>query len=352
MGFIQKELAHFFERPTKVQIDVTNKCNFDCRYCYNKNNDFLNEPELDDTQLLDLVDKIIKELNPVVISFSGGEPLLRKKVLIQAISKLKNKDIDAWLTTNASLLNMDVINELKNNGLNKIFTNIDSDDSAIHDVLRGKQGSFSKSIETIRQLVEVFGSENVITTLVVTKKNYKSVVPMVKLSKQLGVKRSHLLDFIPISEESKSLMLSKEEWLDLKKDIASANMLSDIQLQLCHAFLFMSDKNREMDFPFCMAGRFTMVITASGNIVPCNHLKKKELYCGHALKDNLLDVWQNSEMLSKFRDYDCADKGCDTCQKFRTCAGGCKAMTYMLKGTCFDKDPYCEEFGSYAVQRK
>lgn len=84
----------------------------------------------------------------------------------------------------------------------------------------------------------------------------------------------------------------------------------------------MSDENRKMDFPFCMAGRFTMIITASGNIVPCNHLKKKEFYCGNALTDNLLDVWQNSEMLCKFRNCDCSDKGCETCKKFKTCAGG------------------------------
>ena len=349
MGFIQQEFSRFFERPTKVQVDVTNKCNFDCRYCYNKNNDFLKEAELGDTELLSLIDKIVKELNPVVISFSGGEPLLRKKCLIQAIEKLKNQDIDTWLTTNASLLNTETIGELKNAGLNKIFTNIDSNDPYIHDMLRGKKGSFSKSMETIRQLVEILGADNVITTLVVTKENYKSVVPMARISKELGVNKCHLLDFIPISEETRRLMLDKSEWLELKNEIVSSGIQKDIVLQLCHAFLFMSDENRGMDFPFCMAGRFTMVITASGHIVPCNHLKKKEFYCGHALRDNLLDVWQNSEMLSKFRNYDCSDKGCDKCKKFKTCTGGCKAMTYMLKGTCFDKDPYCEEFGAYAV---
>jgi len=349
MNFIQQEFSKFFARPTKVQIDITNKCNFDCRYCYNKNNEFLKEPEMSDAQLLQLLDKIIQELNPVVVSFSGGEPLLRKKLLLQALEKLKNKDIDAWLTTNASLLNIDVINELKNAGLNKIFTNIDSDDPSTHDMLRGKQGSFSKSMETIRQLANTMGSENVVTTLVVTNKNYKSVVPMAKLSKQLGVNKCHLLDFIPISDESKSLMLNKQEWLALKKDIENSGIKKEINLQLCHAFLFMSDENSKMNFPFCMAGRFTMVITASGHIVPCNHLKKKEFYCGNALKDNLLDVWQHSEMLSKFRNYDCADKGCESCKKFKTCTGGCKAMAYSIKGNCFDKDPYCEEFHAYEV---
>ena len=349
MGFIQQEFSKFFVRPTKVQIDVTNKCNFDCRYCYNKNNDFLGEQELSNEQLLQLVDKIVSELNPVVVSFSGGEPLLRKTVLLQAINKLKDKDIDVWLTTNASLLDSNVICELKDAGLNKIFTNIDSEDPSVHDMLRGKQGSFSKSMETIRQLADIVGADNVVTTLVVTKKNYKSVVPMAKISKQLGVNKCHLLDFIPISQESKSLMLNKEEWFELKNDIEVSGIRKEINLQLCHAFLFMSDENSKMNFPFCMAGRFTMIITASGHIIPCNHLKKKEFYCGNALEDNLLDVWQNSEMLNKFRHYDCSDKGCDSCKKFKTCTGGCKAMSYMIRGNCFEKDPYCEEFEAYEV---
>lgn len=349
MGFIQQEFSTFFARPTKVQIDITNQCNFDCRYCYNKNNDFLNAPELNDEQLLLLVDKIIKELNPVVVSFSGGEPLLRKKVLIQAIHKLKDKDIDIWLTTNSSLLNTDTIYKMKNAGLNKIFTNIDSDTSSIHDMLRGKQGSFSQSMKIIRQLANIMGAENVVTTLVLTNKNYKSVVPIAKISKQLGINKCHLLDFIPISEESKRLMLNKQEWLELKSDIDKSGIQKDINLQPCHAFLFMSDENRKMNFPFCMAGRFTMIITASGNIVPCNHLKKKIFYCGNALNGNLLDIWQNSEMLNKFRHYDCSDKGCSNCKKFKTCAGGCKAMAYMINGNCFDKDPYCEEFNTYEI---
>ncbi len=86
MNIIEKNFSQYFERPTKVQIDVTNKCNFDCRYCYNKNNDFLGQTEFSDEQLLKLVDKVIEEVNPVVISFSGGEPLTRKDILLKAIS--------------------------------------------------------------------------------------------------------------------------------------------------------------------------------------------------------------------------------------------------------------------------
>jgi len=57
MNVIEKNFSQYFERPTKVQIDVTNKCNFDCRYCYNKNNDFLGQTDSDDNCFLGEIDE-------------------------------------------------------------------------------------------------------------------------------------------------------------------------------------------------------------------------------------------------------------------------------------------------------
>lgn len=349
MNNIEKNFSQYFERPTKVQIDVTNKCNFDCRYCYNKNNDFLGQKEFSDEQLLKLVDKVIEEVDPVVISFSGGEPLTRKDILIKAISKLKDKDIYSWLTTNASLMNKEVAVSLKEAGLYKIFTNIDSNSQEVHDSLRGFTGSLSKSLQVIKDLVAVFGGDNVVGTSVVTKENYKSIIDSARLAIDLGVSKYHLLDFVPISKDSQQLMLSRDEWLELKEDIAKSDIAKDIKLQLCHSFLFMSDEYKKMNFPFCMAGRFTMVITASGEVVPCNHLKKKEFLCGNVFEQNLLDIWQKSDILRRFRYYDYLDKGCGNCKRYVQCVGGCKAMAYMLKKDAFGVDPYCQEFNSHEI---
>lgn len=332
-----------------MQIDVTNRCNFDCCYCYNKNNDFLNQPEFSDEQLLKLVDKVIKELNPVVVSFSGGEPLTRKGTLVKAISKLKDTDIYTWLTTNASLMNKNVAVSLKEARLDKIFTNIDSNSQEVHDSLRGFKGALSKSLQVIKDLVDVYGGENVVGTSVVTKENYKSIIDSARLALDLGVSKYHLLDFVPISKVSQKLMLSKDEWLELKEDIEKSDIAKDIKLQLCHSFLFMSDEYKKMNFPFCMAGRFTMVITASGCVVPCNHLKKKEFLCGKVFEQNLLDIWQKSNILKKFRYYDYLDKGCGNCKRYAQCVGGCKALAYMLKQDAFAADPYCQEFNSYEI---
>lgn len=349
MNIIEKNFSQYFERPTKVQIDVTNRCNFDCRYCYNKNNDFLGQKEFSDEQLLKLVDKVIEEVNPVVISFSGGEPLIRKDILLKAISKLKDNDIYSWLTTNAFLMNKDLAVRFKDAGLNKIFTNIDSNSQEVHDTLRGFTGSLSKSLQVIKDMVAVFGGDNIVGTSVVTKKNYKSIVHSARLAVDLGVSKYHLLDFVPISKDNRELMLTREEWLGLKDDIEKSDIAKNIKLQLCHSFLFMSDEYKKMNFPFCMAGRFTMVITASGEVVPCNHLKKKEFLCGNVFEQNLLDLWRKSDILRKFRYYDYLDKGCGNCKRYAQCVGGCKAMAYMLKKDAFGVDPYCQEFNSHGI---
>lgn len=237
----------------------------------------------------------------------------------------------------------------KGSGLNKIFTNIDSNSQEVHDTLRGFTGSLSKSLQVIKDMVAVFGGDNIVGTSVVTKKNYKSIVDSARLAVDLGVSKYHLLDFVPISKDSRELMLTRGEWLELKDDIEKSDIAKNIKLQLCHSFLFMSDEYKKMNFPFCMAGRFTMVITASSEVVPCNHLKKKEFLCGNVFEQNLLDLWRRSDILRKFRYYDYLDKGCGNCKRYAQCVGGCKAMAYMLKKDAFGVDPYCQEFDSHEI---
>lgn len=344
MSFIKEEYDFYYQRPAKVQIDVTNRCNFNCIYCYNKNNDFLQNKELTDDELLQLAERVINELDPVVVSLSGGEALLRKNILLKLIKKFSDAEIDTWLTSNISLMDEATIYELKEAGLKKLFTNLDSETPEVHDYLRGHNRSYEKSLATIKQLVDILGGDKVITTIVLTNQNYKSVNAIADLSIKLGAHKMHMLDLIPISQDNQKLMLNKEQWLELKKDVENYPQADKIELQLCHSFVFMSDSYKKMNFPFCMAGRFTMVITADGSVVPCNHLKFKHFYAGDAKTENLLELWQNSPVLKQFRYYDFSDTTCKSCNRFKQCNGGCKAMSYALLKNAFLQDPYCKEF--------
>ncbi|HAP8311614.1 TPA: radical SAM protein [Enterococcus faecium] len=74
------QMGEIVRGPSQISIDVTYKCNFRCKHCYNASggdNCFMDN-ELTDDELLELT-KDICNLKPYNICFCGGETLLRKK---------------------------------------------------------------------------------------------------------------------------------------------------------------------------------------------------------------------------------------------------------------------------------
>jgi len=95
-----------------VNLWVTNRCNFKCRYCYVQPNN----NDLDLT--IETVDKIIKFISQtiksdqaLIVNFHGGEPLLNFDVIIYFIEKCdsKFKNVSYGMTTNGYLLNDNII---------------------------------------------------------------------------------------------------------------------------------------------------------------------------------------------------------------------------------------------------
>ena len=83
-----------------LMYDITMNCNLRCIHCYN--NEFLDagqSVEIDVREVIDGLSKI-KFTNIVI---QGGEPLLVKN-LEKLIEELNNKDINVFITTNATLL--------------------------------------------------------------------------------------------------------------------------------------------------------------------------------------------------------------------------------------------------------
>lgn len=75
--------------PLQVQFDITNKCNFRCLHCYNKSGE--NEAchdELTDSDVIALFADFAK-MRPFNICFCGGEPLLRKELILTVSHKVK-----------------------------------------------------------------------------------------------------------------------------------------------------------------------------------------------------------------------------------------------------------------------
>lgn len=106
---------------------LTNKCNFNCTYCFEKNKkkDDMNKETIKKAiDLLFLDNKNDKK----TISFFGGEPLLRVDLIEYAINYIKQNNwydlTEFSITTNGSLYNDRIMEIIKQNNIH-IMTSVD-----------------------------------------------------------------------------------------------------------------------------------------------------------------------------------------------------------------------------------
>jgi uncharacterized protein len=114
-----------------IVLNVTNQCNLACTYCYEYGEDKIVDTEhgkqskfMSETTARDAVDLLLKESGRVAhMTFFGGETLLNFAVLKSTIVYARRraaevgKTIDFSLTTNATLLSVDIIEFLADNDI-------------------------------------------------------------------------------------------------------------------------------------------------------------------------------------------------------------------------------------------
>lgn len=141
--------------PYQLAFDITNKCNLRCLHCYNKSgeNVIINN-ELTDDEVIKFI-KDIANMNLYNFCFCGGEPLLRKDLILKCTKILNASGSKVSLVSNGLLLTKEIAYELKEAGVSKIQISIDGASECTHDRLRNKKGAFLKAINALNILREV-----------------------------------------------------------------------------------------------------------------------------------------------------------------------------------------------------
>jgi sulfatase maturation enzyme AslB (radical SAM superfamily) len=106
-----------------VQIELTNRCNFDCPFCFRKKMTREQGDMTEDTFKASL--KLVKSMKiPEVWLHNWGEPLLHPDI-VKFINMAKQ--LKVGFTTNGKLLSKDLILELKKAGLSCLDISINMD---------------------------------------------------------------------------------------------------------------------------------------------------------------------------------------------------------------------------------
>ncbi|MFX1325182.1 MAG: SPASM domain-containing protein, partial [Promethearchaeota archaeon] len=85
-----------------------------------------------------------------------------------------------------------------------------------------------------------------------------------------------------------------------------------------------------------------LTVTAQGEVVPCLYLTDFNL--GSFLTNDLEQIYSNpkANYFLEPENYKKYIKGyCNQCPDYSICGGGCKVVSYALKGSIFETDPLC-----------
>lgn len=279
--------------PTKVDIFFTERCNLKCKFCnYSKITPKVIEQEMSDKKILRLIDEIC-EMNIKVFGVLGGEPFLRKKVLLESMEKIKKCGINGSIVTNGTLLEKKDVERIVMMEWDLIRFSVDGLEKT-HEYLRGVKGCFKKVMGSIKTFYEVkkrFNSNfpTVEINFVLTNRNYQELGKLIQEASKYEINFVYILPMIELTEESKQLKISEKEVLRVNKFLEEVRKIGEqcgiksnvdeiIQKNL---FLY-SNRMEKIIFeekgklPVCFLPWYTININSDGSVTPCAQWPKSE----------------------------------------------------------------------------
>ena len=97
-----------------------------------------------------------------ILTFSGGEPLLRKD-LYDAIERASDNGMLCTIASNGTLMTREVAEKLAKAGIKRVEIGLDGATPGTHDFLRNKAGSFEATIEGIENCASAGFDELAVT---------------------------------------------------------------------------------------------------------------------------------------------------------------------------------------------
>ncbi len=262
--------------PDQFSIAVIRACPNDCIHC--------SAPSRQGGVLEDqIIINIIKEaldLGSYLITFDGGEPLLRNS-LANLVSSVDNRAVATTFSSGYKLTE-ELAYRLKQAGLYAIRISVDSPYEIEHDRVRGRKGAFIDAISGVEAalkaglLVDLF--------MVTSQMNIDSLEDTFSLASDIGVHELSLYEIVAVGR-----------WASHQDEVLSAEDVKT--LEMFHKKKNRADGPRVTALPYmlsdrmfgCFAGRRWIHVDASGNALPCAYMP---LGFGNIRDKRLKEIWR------------------------------------------------------------
>lgn len=150
--YVRKNNGRIGTKQRGIDLNFNNACNLRCKYC------FTNSPkgdhakdELPIPMVADLANQA-DDLGIFEFDLQGGELLLQPEKLFQVLEAIKPERFYLYLTTNGYFLDEKMAQDLAKAGVSRVSVSVDSFDEKTHDEIRGRQDSWRRAMEGLKNV--------------------------------------------------------------------------------------------------------------------------------------------------------------------------------------------------------
>ncbi|SEI74596.1 radical SAM additional 4Fe4S-binding SPASM domain-containing protein [Lachnospiraceae bacterium A10] len=307
--------------PMSIEIELTRRCNWRCRFCYNvwKHTEKINVGvDLDINIFKRIIDECVRN-GCNTIKISGGEPTYHP-FFNEMVSYASAKGCKLVILTNGSNVDEAFIKLIKENNVLKVLLSLHGLKEQ-HEEFTGVQGSYDTTISAIKLLIEN-GVDISVETLLSKKVTNSILLEMAGVLKELGVKYWNFMPFV----KTGSAKIDNEYLVDISSfDESIEKIISEygviVRVVCSQKLCYKGEEGMDKQYvdANCGAGIYWLSVSYDGKVRSCPH---SDIYAGFVL-DGIEKIYierikpRIMKIISKKEDE------CALCLKYDECKGGC-----------------------------
>lgn len=313
----------FYEEPklSFLWLELTSKCNNKCLHCYSSSDACRNDDKLTHERWMSLIADARKE-GATSIQLIGGEPLMypRWRELVIKANEEGYEFIEIY--TNATLVDDSCVEFFKQQNVN-IATTIYADNAEIHDKVTLHSGSFDKTINAIRKILDANIPLRIAS--IIMKANENEADNIMRLLENLGVPTTKLDVVRPTGRgDDENLLPTNFKSEKIKPPFYTS-----------YEEFYKAKRSHN-----CLSGK--IAVTSTGDVIPC--IFARDEVCGNIIDSSLSEILSGPILQRCWNTTKDEVKKCKDCE-YRYACYDCRPKA---KASDANKDWYaCSEDCSY-----